>query len=143
MITIPSISSLRAFGPASSRPVSLRQPSHLRITHASVQDSIGVDERFVSARVDPSPHLVSTREVHAAYVEAMDVRRQHSTDKENAVDKAVGAEVVEEPYGKRREEYVEYGYADSIAECTKHRCFFGFQQQWFDPIEIRTATMRR
>ena len=29
----------------------------------------------------------------------MDMRRQYTTDKENAVDKTIGAEVVQKPYG--------------------------------------------
>jgi len=52
----------------------------------------------------------------------VDMRRQHTTDKEYAVDEAIGAEVVEESHGEGWEEYVEYGYADSIAQCTQHCC---------------------
>lgn len=63
-----------------------------------------------------------SREEHAADVEAMDVGRQYSADKENAVDQAIGAEVVEKSHSKGRTENVEKCYADAIAECAKHRC---------------------
>lgn len=52
------------------------------------------------------------------------MRRQYPADKENAIDQAICAEVVEKSYGKRREEDVQDGYADSVAECTKHHCCF-------------------
>jgi hypothetical protein len=52
----------------------------------------------------------------------MNVRRQYTTDKENAVDQTIRAKVVEESDGERWEKYVEDCYADSVAECRKHSC---------------------
>jgi len=72
-ISLSLISAPRTLCSSALRSVSLRQPSHLRVAYTSVQDSVRVDERFASARVYPSPHLVSTREVHAAYVEPVDM----------------------------------------------------------------------
>jgi hypothetical protein len=50
------------------------------------------------------------------------VRRQHTANKQNAVDQAICTKVVEESHGQRREEYVENRYAASVAECRKHSC---------------------
>jgi hypothetical protein len=50
----------------------------------------------------------------------MYVGRQYPTDKEDAIDQAICAEVVEKSHGKRREEYVKQSDADSVAECAKH-----------------------
>jgi hypothetical protein len=50
------------------------------------------------------------------------VRRQHTANKQNAVDQAIRTKVVEESHGQRREEYVEDRYAASVAECRKHSC---------------------
>lgn len=121
---ISSRVSPRTFRSSAFRAVSLHQPPHLRVACTSVQDGVRVDERFVSARVNPSSHLVSTREVHAAYVKPVDMRRQYATDEQNAVDKAVGAEIIEKSHSQRWKEYVEYGYADSIAQCSQHCCCF-------------------
>lgn len=121
-VMIPSIVSPRTLCSSALRPVFPHQPSHLCVACTSVQDGVRVDEPFVPAGIYSSAHLVSTREVHTAYVKPVDMRRQHTTDKENAVDQAVGTEVVEEPYGQRWEEYVENGYADSIAQCPQHCC---------------------
>lgn len=106
--------------PPSSSLLSTCQSPHLTITRTPIQHRTRIYKRLWTSRIPAPAHFVSAGEVDATDVEAVDMRWQDAADKEDAVNEAVGVEIVEEAHGKWWEEDIEDCYADAIAEGAEH-----------------------